>query len=727
MSGLLRRPLCHACHRLHFSRAFASTSFLSLPPSAHEDPVAGLFQHVNKSSKQKSSRTNSGTRTKRTVDESSKAAAPRRNLLKESKLQDYLDLIASTSQEITLADIERCKPAGHAAPRTPEYEQQYNSLVETLVRSFSLHQLRQFLVLYHLDMPTRRTKWDIAANIIERQWNWPSLTTIKKEKKEWTEIATETFPLDVRQSFLILGKDGADLLALSSEFNVHVSFSVNPLSLKVEGLRGSMGNLRRYIEEFKLGIQEQMFKLPPGRTVESDSLQRISRLSGVFIENQGSDVIRLSYRNGDDRAAHFAKRLTMRAAFEVTQEVPLLVHFQPENTLSSSSPFPPATYSLYPFLSSRSAPRLSNTGNLFRIRRVGEWFKYSSDSVPKAKVLADGGAIADLSGTTVDLKNVLLNHFPEILRNDNRSNTVITASFGHYLVSSDASQRTSITPPLQGNWELSKILAWLESQKPNSLFVPSLPVPLLNLPPAQQRLIHRLVYQSFPMDGEESLFGGATSPTKILKFELGLEMPESKPPAQDYNSSGGEAVPDHEEEGSANSSKAPATPSNELGVALQPTCSVGSLRKLDLMMPDRPMDIRFTVLNSSLLLQDSWPEDLRSYFHELTNFLTFAAQGQQPETPLTFVYQGIKYGLQSSSTVRQNLEPLPSNDASVHTASESILDLESNQRSRECQVTCENIQSDDSWIAFLTQCNLLSSPSDPISLMGNDRDTSSNV
>lgn len=45
--------------------------------------------------------------------------------------------------------------------------------------------------------------------------------------------------------------DGADLLSLSLRHNVHVSFSTGPLSLKAEGVRGSLDNLSRYIDEFK--------------------------------------------------------------------------------------------------------------------------------------------------------------------------------------------------------------------------------------------------------------------------------------------------------------------------------------------------------------------------------------------------------------------------------------------------------------------------------------------
>jgi hypothetical protein len=111
-----------------------------------------------------------------------------RNLLERTKVQEYLDFVASTNDTVTLADIERCRPPEHGDPGTPEYESGYNSLLDTLVRSFSTKQLRQFLHLYQLDPPRKRTKWHYAVSIIEHQWGWPSLTEIQKQQRDWTEV-----------------------------------------------------------------------------------------------------------------------------------------------------------------------------------------------------------------------------------------------------------------------------------------------------------------------------------------------------------------------------------------------------------------------------------------------------------------------------------------------------------------------------------------------------------
>jgi hypothetical protein len=111
-----------------------------------------------------------------------------RNLLEQTKVQEYLDFVASTNDIVTLADIERCRPPEHGTPGTPKYESDYNTLLDTLGRSFSTKQLRRFLHLYQLDLPRKRTKWQYAASIIERQWGWPSLTEIQKQQRDWTEV-----------------------------------------------------------------------------------------------------------------------------------------------------------------------------------------------------------------------------------------------------------------------------------------------------------------------------------------------------------------------------------------------------------------------------------------------------------------------------------------------------------------------------------------------------------
>lgn len=113
-----------------------------------------------------------------------------RNLLDQSKVQEYLDYVASTDAGATLEDLEKCRPTRRSSPDTPQYEKEYNALLDTLVRSFSKDQLRHFLQLYGLGAPAKKTKWQFAVSIIETQWEWPSLTEIQRKRRDWTEVST---------------------------------------------------------------------------------------------------------------------------------------------------------------------------------------------------------------------------------------------------------------------------------------------------------------------------------------------------------------------------------------------------------------------------------------------------------------------------------------------------------------------------------------------------------
>ncbi|KAG5648076.1 hypothetical protein DXG03_007111 [Asterophora parasitica] len=677
MSIFLRRSACSSCLRHHFSRTFAATPFVMRPPPASAKSLSDLDRGDTKTAK--------GPRKKKTPGSSTeRPAKPSRNLLRETKLQDYLDQIASTSQDVTLQDIERYRPASHASVHSPKYEVEYNALVETLVRSFSVSQLRKFLGMYYLDAPYKRSKWELAVTIIERQWNWPSLKVIKKEKREWTEVIHQSFPLDAKQAFLILGKDGADLLALSSEFHAHVSFSSNPLCLNVEGLRGSLGNLSRHIESFKAGINEQLFQLPPGKTISQQDLRYISRMTGVFAEDAGPGQILLSYRRDDANAAHFAKRLYMRSTVEGTHDLTTTLLWSAPTSDTQDPSATTSTYSLYPFFASRSELRASSLGSLFRIRCVRDWLKFEE---PQKDAGFTGENALSLAGKPMSLRQSLLNQAAHLSGNGDNSIRVI-ASFGHVLICSDSSQGLVISSPLKGTSPLSTILEWLQTHANKRIFVPSLPPQLINAPPVQQRLLHRLIYHSFSTDGNKTPHAA-----RVLNFELVLDSLDSSTfkNVQDIH-------PD-----------SPHIPNfAEQGIALETTCWTGSCSDLHVMMPDRPMDVRLTVSTKAVLAEERWPKDLQSYLSDLKVFWTTSGS-ERPQSPLILTHEGSTYRLESSSTVRQStdsLRHLPiTSGFFLQAITESILNADNKERSRVCEVTCDDITSDNSWSSFLECCD----------------------
>ena len=108
------------------------------------------------------------------------------SLLVESKVKDFLDHVESIKHTLGLEDLERYKPDCQPAPTSPEFEEQYITLRDTLCRAFNRKQLRAFLGLYRLDLHAKNTKQTHATIIMEEAWSWPSLEKIKKEKIDWT-------------------------------------------------------------------------------------------------------------------------------------------------------------------------------------------------------------------------------------------------------------------------------------------------------------------------------------------------------------------------------------------------------------------------------------------------------------------------------------------------------------------------------------------------------------
>ncbi|TFK41054.1 hypothetical protein BDQ12DRAFT_678804 [Crucibulum laeve] len=623
------------------------------------------------------------------------------NLLEQSKVQKYLNHLASTKNTLTLEDFEKYKPKTHSSPATSNYEVEYNALLDTLVRSFSSQQLRQLIRRYGRNLPAKKTKWNLAVTIIEKQWGWPSLTEIQKQQRDWSEVSYQTFLLDPQQCFLLLGKDGADLLNLSSKYNVHVSLSARPLSLKVEGLRGSLERLSTCITQFKEGIEDEIFTLPSIQ-VGQDLMQRISRLSGAFIESAGQDKIRIFYHQREAQASITAKRLLAAVSTESNQESPLLIyapHDAPVSSNPSSLSMFLQTYSLYPFFASQSLPWTSSATSLFRLRRVGEWPESNAmeDVLQTGGLAGSLGSIVALDKASNDLKTRLLDiqHEKHPL-----STRTISVSSGHLLWSSPSEKYATLKPPLKGSWQLSKLLDWLQSHSVGHIFSPSPPRPLLTLPADHQYILHRLVYSSLNVSSNKESF----KPSNIT-FEVMLGSKKYSNETILRSVGKGEDT-DYSTNQYGNSEL------SEQNINLEPSCHLSTESKLNLLIPDRPMDLSFSVVDKLGISNVTWPEELKFYYHQLEQFLIGARDDiPQPDTPLVFAHAGVQYALKSNTSVRQSVKCISSDIQNFNAISETIQDTDSNQKTTTCRVLCEDITSDKAWKDFLSRCDWLTTQS----------------
>lgn len=746
-SPLLRtsRSLCSSClsrrrYRLYSSQAAFATS--AVPTSNQTESLsAGLTDALAKEKIPKRAQAHRETNAGELVGNATPSQS--RNPLEPTRVDLYLASIHAAGLEPSLDDIERCRPKRHSSPESSKYAEEYNNLLDTLCRSFSKEQLRKFTELYNLDpIWTRcsRRKVEYAESIIEKQWNWPSLKEIERRQRDRTEVVIKTFSVTPSQLFLILGKDGADLLQLSMQYNVHISLASNPLALRVEGLRGTMKQLTEHLSELKKGIIDEIVELPSKQPIRQDLVQRISRLAGAYVENLGhKGKIRICAKDTDKMDT--AKRLAIRASTEIQggHSSPLLCYVPTKAKFEHSvvSSFMPHTYSIYPFLSPRSLPWTMMKGGSFRVRRVADWLgTAAAEDTTKTGGLAGGqGKVVTKTEESTDLEALLLSA-PKTPGHER----LVSASFGHIVLgSASPTGHSTLSPPLKGNWTLSKILKWLHTSNTPLTFVPSPPATLLNSPPSTQKVIHRVLYRTLPESQLENSLH-----QQLIKLELEFstsDTVEANAVGPEYSDSDRELAGDFSLEldtdrnpsyslesfqDSATSGLvkyAERNPQEAVVNISEATCLEGVESTLDIMMPDRPMDVQFTVFEHADVCAGDQPPLLVDYAKQLRHFLTSQdSEAIQPRPPASLNFRGRSYFLQNSLSVRKVIEtPQLSTGTSgnmeqsisAQVITESVLDLESNQKFTTCQITLDSPPGREAWIRFLASCDLISTVSIP--------------
>ncbi|KAI0331950.1 hypothetical protein GY45DRAFT_1299916 [Cubamyces sp. BRFM 1775] len=658
-----------------------------------------------------------------------------------SRVQSYLASINASGAEPTLEDLEQCRPSKQPQPHSPRYVQAYTELIATLCRSFTKEQLRKFLVQTlgtSRHCATNRKKAEYAESILEKLWGWPTLKELEKAKRDRTEVLTKVLPVTASELFLILGKDGSDLLRLSKEYDVHISLRRKPMGLRVEGTRGSLRGLAEHIDALKKSFVQETYTLPIPAPIPPSLVQRISRLSGAYLENDPQSPGQLRLVAKGEHGLMAAKRLASRAVQELEESarIPLLTYLPPGE---SALAIYPHSYALYPYLSPRSLPFTMHTGGSFRIRRVGEWLQLDSrEDVRRTGGLAGSDAhITTVDEQPTDLHEVLLGDLHKASQFEG-ANVVLKASTGHMLLNRQSGeQKSTLIPPLTGEHSFGKVRKWMAQNPVKMTFVPDLPLPLLSLQPDRQSVKHRLVYHALPAGTHKSSTEPTSLPSlpiqwkKVISLELtltDLRADECKQPARTHlperDLEEGLTLEDLEEEALPLSSSSEES-SIPILKASGARCWAGAEADLNLLIPDRPMDLQFTVRNAATLSETQQPPELQEYVAKLRAYLQ-GSEGtpDQPRPPLLLEYAGERYILHSNSSIKQSEEKLSDTGRPslreiqydrvelTRAVCESVLDLETSQKSMHCEVFCDNIASEDAWKRFLRDCDRLSAMQD---------------
>ncbi|KAL1674573.1 hypothetical protein EV122DRAFT_293353 [Schizophyllum commune] len=166
---------------------------------------------------------------------------------------------------------------------------------------------------------------------------------------------------------------------------------------------------------------------------------------------------------------------------------------------------------------------------------------------------------------------------------------------------------------------------------------------------------------------------------------------------------------------------------------LHVTCTVGVERQLQVLLPDRPLDLQFSVTDSHTLKAEQIPEPLKRYLDDLNAFISEGGDRTRPITPVMVKHDGRTYVVHSSQSVGRSTVPLThrvfstdSVEASTTTAEtsaghepaptatkERVLDLEGGERTNVCRIEVPVGESDAEWEEFLRTCDRLTCPALP--------------
>jgi len=242
----------------------------------------------------------------------------------------------------------------------------------------------------------------------------------------------------------------------------------------------------------------------------------------------------------------------------------------------------------------------------------------------------------------------------------------------------------------------------------------------LSSSPSRQKILHRLVYFT---SSDVCPADGSAAPVKIVRFEIILAEPGrgstnsvDQRPGQNQETSGdtdkglGVTLRDLQPpptQGVVDSKLL------DFDAAPGPRCWAGVQASVCMMMPDRPLDMRFLVQDLAVVPRGSEPPELQQYLVDLKYFLEQEGNEiEQPEPPAYLTFAGEIYELNSTTSVRQSIDTTQPTDPSQSPEStqilrENLFDLESNQKSVVCKVDCKDAVSEGGWANFMKDCDNL--------------------
>ncbi|KAH9486822.1 hypothetical protein JR316_0000887 [Psilocybe cubensis] len=600
---------------------------------------------------------------------------PTENLVKKH-------LVQLRDNPFTVQDVEHLKPKKQTNAKSKNYESEYQQVLNVLLKSFTWPQLRQYVEHANLSPPSRGNKLATAQHILENIWGWTPLQQVLQDRADWSESGEQLFTLDPGYSFLLVGKDGTELLQLSRRYNVKMSFT-NPRTLKVQGLKGALKQVAGYIESFRNDVTTEDFDLPTKKklTVLAD---RISRVSGAHVKPKDDAKIALTFLRSHPQTAYIAKRLILQAITSESSSTRIVYNGQPESSEKVAS----ERYSLYPFLPPQPLSWQNPSSSFFRYRRVGEWLKSPQFDKPETQLGTSAGSrgiesLENEFGNSVESQLLLQ------LGESGSGSPNFIVSTGHLLIVSPPNQRTTLTPPLIGHVDSGVLLDWINHSRNRVIFHPSAPTPTLSTPTKEEYTIRRIVYRSMTSAQNDASHDNLKpGPTTTLTFEL---------PCVEQNS---------ETSTSASEFASEAAADNLNRVSLLK----GVESSVEIFVPDGSSDLMISASRSQVVPNSSWPEEWKN---AAVSLLTSERKLQNDTSfPLVITHDGEQFFFAGDWHVHRSLKTvmLEGMEDEQTIIVETTTDHDTGKSVTMCKANCEDYKSQSQWNNFLRICGSLSNP-----------------
>ncbi|KAG9080770.1 hypothetical protein FRC06_006185, partial [Ceratobasidium sp. 370] len=304
-----------------------------------------------------------------------------RTLLPESH-QLYLDLEHLGAQEVPVGGGPGSKKkvvAGSGKAKKLEYLALYEATESLINHRFTVAQLQHF----EKELGIRKnlggkndSKQKMIHRIMNSHYRMMHPSVIEKQLAEIRGGTEELYPVMPSQLFILLGRDGENLLQVSKQLHLNISVdrdqpaqSAEPSNsggaqtaprfvLRASGPKTNHQKLKKYLDELQESVSVRMVVLPTGPPLSPSRLQSISRTAGAFCENVNrspgdpEDEVQqpsVLITARDARCAYTAERLVQRAALEDKHRSHINLISLTQPAQSTPTEDRPPEYSLYPF------------------------------------------------------------------------------------------------------------------------------------------------------------------------------------------------------------------------------------------------------------------------------------------------------------------------------------------------------------------------------------------